>query len=53
MSAEISQRQLRNDSGRIMRALIEGKTFIITPSPRTGSRSAATPAGRLLTSGDY
>ena len=27
---EISQRELRNDSGRIMRALIEGETFIIT-----------------------
>ncbi|MGF1596178.1 MAG: type II toxin-antitoxin system Phd/YefM family antitoxin [Acidimicrobiales bacterium] len=32
MSAEISQRELRNDSGRIMRALIEGETFIITRS---------------------
>ena len=30
MSAEISQRELRNDSGRIMRALTEGETFIIT-----------------------
>lgn len=30
MSAEISQRELRNDSGRIMRALIEGETFIVT-----------------------
>ncbi|MGF1596203.1 MAG: type II toxin-antitoxin system Phd/YefM family antitoxin [Acidimicrobiales bacterium] len=30
MSAEISQRELRNDSGRIMRALVEGETFIIT-----------------------
>ena len=28
--AEISQRELRNDSGRIMRALTEGKAFIIT-----------------------
>ena len=30
MSSEISQRELRNDSGRIMRALTEGETFIIT-----------------------
>ncbi|MDH4280063.1 MAG: hypothetical protein OEW83_18480 [Acidimicrobiia bacterium] len=30
MSSEISQRELRNDSGRIMRALTEGETFTIT-----------------------
>jgi antitoxin (DNA-binding transcriptional repressor) of toxin-antitoxin stability system len=30
VGAEISQRELRNDSGRIMRALTEGETFIIT-----------------------
>lgn len=30
MSAEISQRELRNDSGRIMRALSEGHSFVIT-----------------------
>lgn len=30
MGIEISQRQLRNDSGRIMRALSEGETFTIT-----------------------
>jgi antitoxin (DNA-binding transcriptional repressor) of toxin-antitoxin stability system len=30
MSSEISQRELRNDSGRIMRALTEGETFIVT-----------------------
>ncbi len=30
MSCEISQRELRNDSGRIMRALVEGETFIVT-----------------------
>lgn len=30
MSREISQRELRNDSGRIMRALVEGETFIVT-----------------------
>ena len=30
MSAEISQRELRNDSGRIMRAVSEGETFVIT-----------------------
>lgn len=30
MSAEISQRELRNDSGRVMRALVEGETFTVT-----------------------
>ena len=30
MAGEINQRELRNDSGRIMRALTEGETFIIT-----------------------
>lgn len=30
MSVEINQRELRNNSGRIMRALTEGETFIIT-----------------------
>jgi hypothetical protein len=30
MSGEISRRDLRNDSDRIMRALTEGETFIIT-----------------------
>lgn len=30
MGEEISQRELRNDSGRIMRGLDEGRTFIVT-----------------------
>ncbi|OLP01684.1 hypothetical protein BVU76_14595 [Mycolicibacterium porcinum] len=30
MTEEISQRELRNDSGRVLRALDEGKTFVIT-----------------------
>ena len=30
VSGEISQRELRNDSGRIMRELTQGETFIIT-----------------------
>lgn len=30
MSEIISQRELRNDSGRIMRALDEGRSFILT-----------------------
>ncbi len=30
MSSEINQRELRNDSGCIMRALGEGETFIVT-----------------------
>lgn len=32
MTTEISQRELRNDSGRIMRALRRGETFTITSS---------------------
>ncbi len=39
MSEQISQRDLRNDSGRIMRALDDGSTFIVT---RHG-----TPVGEL------
>ncbi|MCB0975471.1 MAG: hypothetical protein KDB86_13100 [Actinobacteria bacterium] len=30
MTTEISQREFRNDSGRIMRALTEGETFVLT-----------------------
>jgi antitoxin (DNA-binding transcriptional repressor) of toxin-antitoxin stability system len=30
MSRQITQRELRNDSGRIMRALDEGTTFTVT-----------------------
>ncbi len=30
MQRELSQRELRNDSGSIMRALVEGESFIIT-----------------------
>ena len=30
MSESISQRELRNDSGRIMRELDEGRSFILT-----------------------
>jgi antitoxin (DNA-binding transcriptional repressor) of toxin-antitoxin stability system len=30
VSEQISQRELRNDSGRIMRALDDGESFVIT-----------------------
>jgi prevent-host-death family protein len=30
MSRRITQRELRNESGRIMRALDKGKTFVVT-----------------------
>lgn len=30
MSRRITQRELRNDSGRVMRALDKGKSFIVT-----------------------
>ena len=39
MTEQISQRELRNDSGRIMRGLDDGKSFIVT---RNGS-----PVGEL------
>ena len=34
MSEQISQRELRNDSGRIMRALDEGGSFVVTRNGR-------------------
>ena len=34
MSEQISQREFRNDSGRIMRALDEGRTFVVTRNGR-------------------
>ena len=40
MSREISQRELRNDSGDIMRRLDDGETFVVT---RNG-----VPVGELL-----
>ena len=40
MSQRVTQRELRNDSGRIMRALDRGKTFIVT---RNG-----VPVGELI-----
>jgi prevent-host-death family protein len=40
VSTDISQRELRNDSGEIMRRLDEGETFVVT---RNG-----VPVGELL-----
>ena len=40
MSRRITQRELRNDSGRIMRALDRGKAFVVT---RNG-----VPVGELI-----
>lgn len=34
MTEQISQRELRNDSGRIMRALDDGQTFVVTRNGR-------------------
>lgn len=34
VAEQISQRELRNDSGRIMRALDDGQTFVITRNGR-------------------
>ncbi len=34
VSEQISQRELRNDSGRIMRALDDGSSFVITRNGR-------------------
>ena len=40
MGEVISQRELRNDSGRIMRALDEGRSFVVTRN--------SVPVGELL-----
>jgi len=40
VSREITQRELRNDSGEIMRALDQGESFVV---PRNG-----TPVGELI-----
>lgn len=40
MSEEINQRTLRNDSGRVMKALDEGASFIVTRDGR--------PVGELV-----
>jgi len=40
MSRQITQRELRNDSGRVMRALDRGKSFVVT---RNG-----VPVGELM-----
>ena len=40
MTREITQRELRNDSGEIMRALDQGESFVVT---RNG-----TPVGELI-----
>ncbi len=40
MSRQITQRELRNDSGRVMRALDRGKSFVVT---RNG-----VPVGELI-----
>lgn len=40
MARQISQRELRNDSGKIMRALTEGEEFVVT---RNGE-----PVGELI-----
>ena len=34
VSEQISQRELRNDSGRIMRALDQGRTFVVSRNGR-------------------
>lgn len=34
MTEQISQRELRNQSGRIMRAVGDGKTFVVTSNGR-------------------
>lgn len=34
MAETISQRELRNDSGRVMRGLDEGRTYVVTRNAR-------------------
>jgi antitoxin (DNA-binding transcriptional repressor) of toxin-antitoxin stability system len=53
MSRSISQRELRNDSGEIMRALDRGEHFIVTRSgvpvgELRPARRRFVPSGRLL-----
>ncbi len=48
MSEQISQRELRNDSGRIMRALGEGKTFVVTSSGRPVGELRPLRRGRFV-----
>ena len=40
MAREVTQRELRNDSGRIMRGLDEGESFVVT--------RAGQPVGELV-----
>ncbi|MEP6697327.1 MAG: hypothetical protein ABJA34_10675 [Pseudonocardiales bacterium] len=48
MSEQISQRELRNDSGRIMRALDEGRTFVVTSSGRPVGELRPLRRGRFV-----
>ena len=40
MAREISQRELRNESGKVMRSLADGQTFVVT--------SNGEPVGELI-----
>lgn len=44
MEREISQRELRNDSGKIMRAVADGESFIVTSNGEPVARLG--PIGR-------
>jgi antitoxin (DNA-binding transcriptional repressor) of toxin-antitoxin stability system len=48
VSEQISQRELRNDSGRIMRALDEGRTFVVTSSGRPVGELRPLHRGRFV-----
>jgi hypothetical protein len=45
MSTEVTQRELRNNSGAIMRGLDQGKTYVVT---RNGVPEAARAYGRIF-----
>lgn len=48
VTEQISQRELRNDSGRIIRALVDGETFIITSDGRPVGELRPLPRDRFV-----
>lgn len=51
MSEQISQRELRNDSGRIMRALDEGRSFVVSRNGRPMGELRPLRRDRLVNAG--
>jgi len=51
VTEQISQRELRNDSGRIMRALDEGRSFVISRNGRPVGELRPLRRDRLVDAG--